>query len=428
MKLSIHVLPILGFLLFVFLFPYLPIQDYPDWLHQGLLFNQLVFHPDTFNNFYSLQGFLPPNAISTLFIGAITTIVPIEIAGKIFALTTLLLLYYSFNLYLNRFSVLPKIFAAYCSFYLVFNVFFFMGALNFLFGLGLCFYGFHFFTKRDYSRATSIILLILFFFLCYLSHLFAVFIFGLLLLSYCISEKKYKLLINAAIGIIPTMIVFIQYYTSRTPPPYVIESFIKNQTSLLLSRPTNFSIIVPFHRFKEVVMLPMYLKVIDELTIAIVLLSVIAAIYLIIKTRRIDHRALSLILFVIPLMLMPYSLGGLNFGAERFVIPIIICSLAYCSPFISKRTAFRVATYAMIFVTAVSLSYNFYNSYVFNTMITSNHIPTVVEDSVVAQKEGVSPFLHFSQYEAIKTNASVPIFNTGLFTYRSVDSNIVKEH
>lgn len=428
MKLFIHVLPILGFLLLVFIFPYLPIQDYPDWLHQGQLLNQLLFHSDTFNHYYSLQGFIPPNAISTLFIAGLTSIMPIEIAGKIFALTTLFLLYCSFNIYFKRFSLLPKMFAAYCSFYLVFNVFFFMGALNFLFGLGLCFFGFHFFTKRDYSRATSIVLLMLFFFLCYLSHLFAVFIFALFLLSYAISEKKHILLFNAAIGLIPTIIVFFQYYASRTPPPYVIESFIKNQTSLLLSRPTNFSIIVPFHRFKEVTMLPMYLKVIDVLTIGIALLLVIVTIYVIIKTRRVDHRALSLILFVIPLMLMPYSLGGLNFGAERFVIPIIICSLAYCSSFITKQTAFRVATYAMIAVAALSLSYNIYNSYVFNTMITSNRIPTIVEDSLSSQKEGVSPFLHFSQYEAIRKNASVPIFNTGLFTYRAVDSNIVKEH
>ncbi len=428
MKLSIHVLPILGFLLFIFLFPYLPIQDYPDWLHQGMLFNQLVFHPDTFNNFYSLQGFIPPNGISTLLIGLFTLIIPIEIAGKIFVFATLLLLYCSLNIYFKRFSLLPKMFAAYCSFYLVFNVFFFMGALNFLFGLGLCFFGFHFFTKRDYSRATSILLLMLFFFLCYLSHLFAVFIFALFLLSYCISEKKYTLLINAAIGLIPTIIAFFQYYASRTPPPYVIESFLKNQTSLLLSRPTNFSIIIPFHRFKEVTILPAYLKVIDVLTIGIAVLLVIVTIYVIIKTRRIDHRALSLFLFVIPLMLMPYSLGGLNFGAERFVIPIIICSLAYCSSLITKQIVFRLATYAMIAVAVVSLSYNIYNSYVFNTMITSNRIPTIVEDSLFAQKEGVSPFLHFSQYDAMRTNASVPIFNTGLFTYRAVDSIEIKKH
>ncbi len=418
MKLSIHLIPIIALLCFVFLLPYLPIQDYPNWLHQGQLLYDQIFDPSNVNHYYSLHPYFPPNAVSTILIAFFRVIVPIEIAGKLFVLATMLLLYFSIFRFLMRFSTLSKIFSAVCSFYLVFNGFLFMGALNFLCGLSLCFFGIVFFTKQNISNTRILILLPIFLFACYLCHLFALIIFAMMLVSNLITTRRYLLLSKAVICGIPTAIVFIHYYITRTHIATIVVSLMTEQISLFFSRPTNFSIIVPFHRFKGVMALPDSLKSINILTIATALLFVGYTFYIILKNRKIEPLSLSLILCVVALFLMPYEIGGLNFAAERFIIPILVCSLAYCSHRVKNNYIYKAATILMFLTTIASYSYDTYNSSLFNTEVMNNHKQGYEESSEFAKKEGTNPFLHFSQYEAIRKNAAVPIFNTGLFEGR----------
>src|SRR5437763_1973158 len=133
----LHIIPFVLFGLYFFGFEHIPTQDYSDWLYQGFVFNEYFFHGNSFGDFFQIHHYIPPNLISTVAIGILSLIVPVMIAGKIFLFLMLLLLYFGIYRFLIFFGVNERYFAMAVSFYLCFNYHFFLGNINFLFGLGL---------------------------------------------------------------------------------------------------------------------------------------------------------------------------------------------------------------------------------------------------------------------------------------------------
>jgi hypothetical protein len=72
----------LGSLVWIWSSRFVPLQDYPDWLHQARLMAAMLRGelPDA----YAWAGAPAPNAICTLVIGALSLVLPIEVAGKLF--------------------------------------------------------------------------------------------------------------------------------------------------------------------------------------------------------------------------------------------------------------------------------------------------------------------------------------------------------
>jgi len=210
----LHALPILLFGIYIFGFEYIPTQDYPDWLYQGFVVNKYVFHGYTFGGYFGIHHYLPPNLISTLGIGILALVFPIMISGKIFLLLTLLLLYFGIYRFLIFFKVKDRYFAMAIAFYLSFNYHFFLGNVNFLFGLGLALLAFSF--AASLNKFQNFWWIMPIFLLLYLSHFLAMVIFGIMLFSYAITEKKIKILISSAIAAIPTIIIFCHYYFTKS--------------------------------------------------------------------------------------------------------------------------------------------------------------------------------------------------------------------
>src|SRR5579872_3464603 len=119
----------------IFGFRYLPFQDYPVHLYQGFVFNQVLFHGNTFGGFFHFHPYLPPNAISAILIGIMDIIFDPFLSGKIYLFMLASGLYsgvYQYLvLHLNRKSMACAVFA----FLMTLNLHFLMGYLNFLSGL-----------------------------------------------------------------------------------------------------------------------------------------------------------------------------------------------------------------------------------------------------------------------------------------------------
>lgn len=127
--------------IYLFSFAYLPLQDFPQWIYHGHVFNQLVFHGNDYSGFFSLHPYIPPNASATVLIGVFEVFVQPIVAGKIFLLLCATLIYFgSWNLLVSLTQSKHPVFAL-IAFSGIFSIFFILGLMNFLFGLGLALLG-----------------------------------------------------------------------------------------------------------------------------------------------------------------------------------------------------------------------------------------------------------------------------------------------
>src|SRR5438876_10787789 len=118
----LHVLFLAMTIALIFGFEYPSIQDYPNWLYHGYVFNEIIFHGNSFGGFFHFNAYIPPNAITPVIIGCTSLIVSPLLAGKIFLLMTAILLYIGSKYYLSVFLKDQEIFCSLVAFYFVFNL------------------------------------------------------------------------------------------------------------------------------------------------------------------------------------------------------------------------------------------------------------------------------------------------------------------
>jgi len=134
-----HVLLTIPLVAFLWLYRFLPLQDYPDWLYQASLFSGLIAgHPLPG---YSVRPLPVPNSAGTLVMGLLCLLFPAEVSGKIF-LTITVLTFVAGSVYLvtaldrgapNPLSYMPFLFAP--------NIFLLSGYIDYILSLGLLFVG-----------------------------------------------------------------------------------------------------------------------------------------------------------------------------------------------------------------------------------------------------------------------------------------------
>src|SRR5437016_4332685 len=78
----LQILLIAGFLPFIWLYRFPPLQDYPDWMYQGWVFSRLL-SADAPKG-YAMANFPVPNSTGTVVMGLFGLVLSPEIAGKIF--------------------------------------------------------------------------------------------------------------------------------------------------------------------------------------------------------------------------------------------------------------------------------------------------------------------------------------------------------
>jgi hypothetical protein len=417
------VLAIIG--VYLFSFEYLPLQDYPDWLYQGHIFNQYFFHGNDFGGYFSFHGYIPPNGASTIGIGLLSLIVSPFIAGKLFLLVALALMYLGCYYYLQLFSKTKSITNSIVALYFVFNLHFLIGNISFLFGLGFALSSFCYLYKR--SRLESLYCQIPFILICYLSHFFALAIFLLLIAVYTNKEERKLTYRNVVLSSLPTVMIFIHYWMNKTITTFRPENLDSTPFQMFMAKLTVVSVTsIPFHRYKAVWEPTDFIKYINYGVAVMAVIALISAIIMILWKRSWSRESIVISIIFILLITLPYEIAGLYFPAERFMILLFLAMIAFFSSQWSLTNGQLVRRWVFIMFTLLTLSslgYNYLMIGNYNTMLSKVDIPNEKIIGEYSRREGTDPFTRFGYYEAISKMQPIPIFTTALFTYRGANPN-----
>ena len=117
-----------------------PFYDYYEWLFQGNLVARLLFGVDGGGgpaaNLYGLSPVPVPNSGAPLLIGLLNVVLPIELAGQLFVIMTVLAFSYSFAYVVRAIQGRPTV-IEFTGFLFAFGYFLSSGYLSYLFGLSL---------------------------------------------------------------------------------------------------------------------------------------------------------------------------------------------------------------------------------------------------------------------------------------------------
>lgn len=421
----IHILVLAIIGVHLFSFEYLPLQDYPDWLYQGHLFNQYFFHGNDFGGYFTFHGYIPPNGASTIGIGLLSLIVNPFIAGKLFLFVALALMYFGCDQYLQHFARTKHITNTFVALYFVFNLHFLIGNISFLFGLGFALSSFCYLYKR--SRLECSYYQIPFILICYLSHFFALAIFLLLIAVYTNKEQRKLTYRNVILSSLPTAMIFIHYWMNKTITTFNPENLDSTPLQMFMAKLTVVSVTsIPFHRYKAVWEPTDLIKYINYSVAAVAVVALIAAIVIIVWKRNWSRESIIVTLIFILLVTLPYEIAGLYFPAERFMILLFLAMIVFFSGQLSVVSGQLVRRGIFVIFTGLTLLSLWYNYMMFgnyNTMLSKSNIPDQKILGEYSNREGTDPFTRLNYYDAITKMQPMPIFTTALFTYRGANPN-----
>lgn len=311
---------------YVLLFQYLPLRDYPVWAYEGLVFKELLAGSPNFLDSYALFSYVPPNALSTLFIGSLSFLVQPLTAGKVYVLISSLLLYVGIfrfmKLHIKDSNTLIASFALLCTF----NPCFFSGNLNFLFGLGFAFFSIAILEKKE---RLSTLLLLPIFFVAYLAHFFSIFILiAYLFIRSLVRRTKIAPLVLAAL---PEAVLFLHYVLVKDLPPglnpFSLCSTFDNCTlfRFLSDKAALFSSwTAPLPGFVWAPKLNPVLYIVNLLAIIGFAALCVVFVWTFFQGRKLDTQALIVFLFSLLILLMPASTSGIaDPGTRLFTFAMV---------------------------------------------------------------------------------------------------------
>ena len=197
---------------------YIPMQDYPDWLYQGYIFKSKILMTEI-GIHYSWNNYLSPNIGSTFIIGSLALILPVIIAGKLFLIILLMILFAGIRNYLLYYSNMSNLIASAIAFIFEFNYSFWHGNVSFLLGVGVGLFLAVIVIQKNYL-ALSPWLVALFAFFTYCSHMFGFILFILIIFGQYLFSSNKRLLIRFVLLILPCIIICLHYtYNAPFIPP-----------------------------------------------------------------------------------------------------------------------------------------------------------------------------------------------------------------
>ncbi|MES2765832.1 MAG: hypothetical protein V4642_08190 [Bacteroidota bacterium] len=428
----IFTLHIAFFAAYIFSFKILPIQEYPDWLYQGWVFKEMVFNGNTFDGYFTFHHTLPPNALSTFIIGTLSYFVHPITAGNVFLFLCLAALYTGairfMKMYAREFTTSTTatyIVIQLAAFTMAFNISFFLGNNNFVFGLGIALHSCVFIRQDHWDR--NIFKSAVIFFFCYITHFFALLIFLYYLSGYLIIEKgifknfsfkdlfKNSSFKNLCIAILPVLAIFIHYalHKSAESPAYTLEPGLWNALKpriTLLSK-----VLGPLPRFKGIG----NDSPVKILNYAIFIFYPVALFLSFASLRqnkllKADPAIRSLIFFVIltPIiaLALPVTYQGILYPGERFVLfwGIIILTL-----FIISRPKFIPISAIGFAIISIILCAHLWQKTLLFKEISHSGIPVFKNDPPGL----IDGFTRLVYYQAIEQKTKMPIFFSGLLKF-----------
>jgi hypothetical protein len=418
---NLHILFLSFIVIYIFGFEYLPLQDYPNWVYHGYLFNQYVFHGDTFNGFFHMHPYLPPNAISTIVIGCLSLLTSSLLAGKLFLFATAVSIYSGISSYLSFHLKDKPYVAAIAAFYFVFNLNFLTGFMNYCFGLGLALHLIVILEKKElqinrYVFSAAILLI-------YLSHLFALIVVLLFLSIYAYHHKKYKEVFRLLPSFLPVIMLIVQYECTKSTEiaDYSVYSmpFVWRKHLVFYSL---FAVIMPFHSYQWVQSMPQMFRSFDFAFC--VILSLLVA-YFFIRLRR-YHKLLEFklsIIFLVLIVFSPWYFGGVLIPATRFTIFFALNIIILVFQRLKNPKVLRVLLVSGACLAFVTYGYNLNKAQAYDQIVTSGVLPL---DAVMLRNctfEGTNGFLHLLFYHGIRYHETLRPFKSGLFDYSEREFN-----
>lgn len=409
--------------LYVFGFRFLPLQDYPDWLFQGVLFKTWVSSPELLEGVYAVQPYLPPNAISTVVIGGLSWILPPEIAGKIFLLLSMLALYWGIFLFMGLTIQGNISLRLLVGFALVFSYNFWLGNINFVMGLGLALCSLHLLIGRGWIEkvipAAALLLL------CYCCHFFSLCIVGLGAVVYLVMEKRWNALGRFLAACIPVAALMLYYVANAHASTSDSDILLPMAEQIRQRLAMVAGVLIPFPRFKGVSEPGAVLNISNYLYLGGVVAMIAAAF---IGAFRWRHRSFNTILaaIILPVIfLLPLYTSGIVYPGERLVLFLLINILAVVLLRWPKAAPALVGCFALLNLAIIIHSWD--ATARFNAMVHSGVSPSSEHMAALRGKGGSDGFLRVPFYEGVEALESqhrmmrFTIFQSGLF--REFDIN-----
>jgi hypothetical protein len=300
------------------------------------------------------------------------------------------------------------------------NMHFLSAYLNFVTGIAFALHAITTIRKRNWEA--NIIVMACALLVCYLCHFFALFIFGLYLIVYIFSTKEYRTLARLGIAGIPMLALFVHYFISKTLSS--ADSIVGSVTfieTILWKSFVFFAPGIPFHQFKWVTETSQPIQWMNMLFC----LSIASATgYALFRSIRENRYSFSFWLFVptfIILLALPSYLSGNMLPGERLSLFAMLNALILISEY-SFPAKLRGMLLALGIAICVAITVQVvYNTRVFNQMVSENSIPKDATTLAYTKREGTNPFIHFHIYQAIQEHQHIPLFTTGLITYRGAN-------
>jgi hypothetical protein len=415
----LHLLFLLLVAGYIFYFKYLPLQDFPQWIYHGHVFNQMVFHGNDFGGFFSFHHYIPPNSCATAIIGLFELVMSPIIAGKLFLLISLVMIYFGSWKVLKSLTNTEHPLFTFISFAACFNLFFYGGFLNFLFGLGISLLGISYLLKHRTNSNPFV--LSAFFLLCYFSHFASLLILIIPVAAIIIHDRNLVFMRKITFAMVPTIILFLHYYFTKelrsfSPEGITISNYFESLLSDVLRSP---AAIKPFHRIKFIYELP---DTLDIVNYAFVVTTITGALYFAIRVMLKRNWSLLSVIGLTTLVLVVFSpryLGGLFVIGQRFAFFLWLVLIAYY--FISfPSTRIRMAeTIIICLLSFSSFVVLWYSTGLFNGLNIPAH---QIEASSHDGRGGSNPFEGFHFYNDIQENRAVPVFHSGILDYRGAQN------
>lgn len=424
---AVHIVAMM-YLVFGFLF--LPIGDYPDWLYQGYIFNQYVFHGNDFGGAFIMHPYIPPNAISTVLIGTLGEIIHPFHAGRVFLALSMLAVYFGVYFFMGITLKGNRALRAIIAFTFVFSYNFWLGNINFLMGLGVALLGAWLLIERGWIEkiipAAAVILL------CYLCHFFSLAILGLAVLGFIISGRRFNLIGKLAIAALPAAALFIHYVINAdvaTGDENIVLTLFQN----IRARAAMFAgVVIPFQRFRHVTEPGTFHKIINYSYLAGIALLVLLAAYGLFRDRRPGLNGLLALPLFLLIFLLPLYTSGIVYPGERLVIFFMVNLLGFLV--LNRPSLKYIILPAYVFMNVAVGWSAYYNTSYFNQLLGMDTPPGPRQQDVQEAPSGsggIDPYNRYTYYwripapgygESPQLNNPLPIFESGLF--RRADSKI----
>ncbi|HVZ39970.1 MAG TPA: hypothetical protein VHI13_11890 [Candidatus Kapabacteria bacterium] len=398
---------------FIFAFRFIPLQDYPEWLYHGVLLERMATGGHGAEG-YMLADCIPPNSISTIAIATLHLLFPQELAGKLFLVASMWLLYAGIIRFMRITLRGCDTMIAWMALLLAFNYSFWLGNLSFYAGLGIALYGAHLLLVRRWAASVPGSMLLVT--LAYLSHFFAWFFILWAGTASAALRRDLGRLRTLTVAALPSILLFAHYLMARPAAPGIANG-PETPAGFILMRAHLFAAAVqPVQRFKGVAEPGLPMEIANYLFAAGIGAAVVLAALRFARRRRPGLNVVLALPLPALMLVLPLFGSGIVFPAQRLVAFFLINVIAYLALEYQRIRAW-LAGFFILFAT-IGVCYAFFFTARFDTMVRAGCGPDRELYLSADRKGGTDGFVRLEFYDALHISRQLHLFQTGLVLSR----------